>query len=241
MDFHFNGRVGNGAKLQLCRWLTLHQYGTDPFRTDNCWQIECWIKVFLTAQNPIKGVSLPPIRIHKSLWCLLESFYAHVSFSTIRSLLNSDCHRRQCSTRAHYELCDNSKAFVREQTCHFSTKCNFTSYCVHISSLPVSLPSRKENFVQQFPVQTCVSVPLISALKLNTLLLLFLCSVLVSSCMYIHAWAVTVCASVRASVRACVCARVRTDVRAHVRLWMLHCLRIWWLVPSRDGETWEAA
>lgn len=139
------GRVGNGARLQHCRWLTLHQYGTDPFRTDNCWQIECWIKVFLTAQNPIKGVGLPPIRIHKSLWCLLESFYARVSFSTIRSLLNSDCHRRQCSTCAHYKLCDNSKAFVREQTCHFSTKCIFTSYCVHILLLLVFCPCARRN------------------------------------------------------------------------------------------------
>lgn len=153
MDFHFNGCVGNRAKPQLCHWLTLHQYGTDPFRLDNCGQIECWIKVFLTAQNPIKEVGLPPIQIHKSLWCLSESFYAHVSFSTIRLLLNSDCHRRQCSTRAHYELCDNSKAFVREQTCHFSTKCIFMFYCVQISLLPGFCPrAGREIFVQQFPV-----------------------------------------------------------------------------------------
>lgn len=28
-------------------------------------------------------------------------------------------------------------------------------------------------------------------------------------------------------VHACMCVCVCTDVRAHMRLWMLHCLKIW--------------
>lgn len=60
-------------------------------------------------------------------------------------------------------------------------------------------------------------------------LLVFFCSFLVGSCMYIHASAAVVC----------VCAHIMS-VCVCVYLWMLDCLLkfgVWWLVPSRDGET----
>lgn len=122
---------------------------------------------------------------------------------------------------SHYELCDNSKAFVREQTCHFSTKCIFTSYYVQFSVAPGCLPSRKENFVRQISRLNARGCPFNFSVKIKYRV------VAVSpqcSCrlLYVH----PCLSSHGACARACACVCVRC-VRAHVRLWMLDCLRIW--------------
>lgn len=112
---------------------------------------------------------------------------------------------------SHYELCDNSKAFVREQTCHFSTKCIFTSYYVQISVAPSCLPSRKENFVRQISRLNARGCPFNFSVKIKYRV------VAVSpqcSCrlLYVHP-----CLSSHGAC-ACVCVRARSRAFMDARL-----------------------
>lgn len=64
--------VVNGVKLQLCHWLILHQYSKGPFCA---WELlENWMlnRSISYCTESVERLQVPPIQIHKTLWCLLE-------------------------------------------------------------------------------------------------------------------------------------------------------------------------
>lgn len=115
--------VVNRVKLQLRHWLTLHQYSTGPFYA---WELlENWMlnkSVSYCTESDERVRECLQSKFMEPFDVSWNNFMPTSHFPFLCLLLNFDCDYRHFSIDMHYELCNNSKAFVEEQTCHLSSK-----------------------------------------------------------------------------------------------------------------------
>lgn len=161
---------------------------------ENCWKIECWIEMFLIAHNPMKENVCLQSKFTKPFDVCWNNFMptSHFLFYACSWIL--------IVTTGTFQLICITNFAIIERACwgtnmSFIPEINFTTYCVttHLWWLWKGLVT-DAYCLQKLYFQIHERI-FFAGLKLNILLVffwVFFPSVLVCSCMYIHASAALV-------------------------------------------------